>query len=254
MKRRLLAVFAHPDDEAFGPGGTIAKYAAEGVEIHILSVTRGEEGDWDEKHKRSVQLSASSGQLVGRKRIQHVREEELRRSAKILGVKRVEFLDFIDGQLCNAVYHQLAEKIIKKINTFEPHVVLTIDRLGVSGHLDHIAVSMITTYSFLKTKFPRKLYYHCLPREWYTRRMRNYFIYFPEGYPHDAITTRVDYARFWSTRKQAMQQHESQAKDVRDVTKMYQMRPKRDHYILQYFRGGKIQSGETDLFAGIDGW
>src|SRR3989344_5772968 len=118
MKRRLLAVFAHPDDEAFGPGGTIAKYASSGVDIHLLCATKGEEGEWDDTHRSSVQLS-------GQKRIEHVREEELKRSAKILGVKSVEFLGFVDGRLCNAIYHDMAKKIVDKIKSFKPHVVLT---------------------------------------------------------------------------------------------------------------------------------
>ena len=246
MSKRLLAVFAHPYDEAFGPGGTIAKYASSGVDIHLLCATKGEEGEWDDTHRSSVQLS-------GQKRIEHVREEELKRSAKILGVKSVEFLGFVDGRLCNAIYHDMAKKIVDKIKSFKPHVVLTVDRLGVSGHLDHIAVSMITTYAFLKLSYPRKLYYHCLPRQWYTQRMKKYFIYFPKGYDRDEITTRIDYRHFWLVRIMAMQQHMSQAKDVKDVTRMYEKRPKRDHFILGHFRGVNPKFPENDFFAGIDG-
>lgn len=249
MKKKLLAVFAHPDDEAFGPGGTIAKYAATDVDIHLLCATKGEEGEWDEEHK----LRTKNEELKTKNQIniEHVREKELQKSAKILGVKSVEFMGFTDGRLCNAVYHDVAQKIIDKITMFKPHVIVTMDRLGVSGHLDHIAISMMTTYAFIKTKFPRKLYYHCLPREWRSLRMRKYFIYFPEGYTQAEITTRIRYAPNWFTRSKAMQQHESQAKDVQDITKFYRKRPKIDHFILKYFRGGAIRCGETDLFAGI---
>src|SRR3972149_8828237 len=111
MMKKILAVFAHPDDETFGPGGTLAKYAQEGVEIHLLCATRGERGEW------SASAKASAGK---QEKIHHIREKELLRSAKILGIKKVEFLNFVDGYLCNSNYHDLAQKIITKIKSFKP--------------------------------------------------------------------------------------------------------------------------------------
>ena len=239
MKKKLLAVFAHPDDEAFGPGGTLAKYAKEGVEIHLLCATRGERGQWSDESKKE-------------KKIYQVREKELLRSAEILGIKKVEFLDFIDGYLGNAIYHELAKKIIEKINSFKPQVLLTFDRLGISGHLDHIAVSMITTYSFLKTTIPSKLYYLCYAQKLYDRKLTKYFIYFPEGYRDDEITTRIDYSKYWEIKKSAMMEHKSQMHDVKSLLSRYSKWPKTDHYILQFSRGVKTKFPEADLFSGIE--
>src|SRR3989338_3551262 len=120
MQKKLLVVLAHPDDEAFGPGGTIAKYAKAGAEIHLLCATRGEEGQW---HKKSI--------IKEDIKIQQIREKELLKSAEILGISKVEFLGFRDGYLSNAIYHQLAGKISDKIKSFKPQVVLTMDRLGI---------------------------------------------------------------------------------------------------------------------------
>ena len=168
-----------------------------------------------------------------------------------MGIQKTEFLDFIDGQLGNAIYHQLAEKIISKIKSFAPQVLLTYNRLGVSGHLDHIAISMITTYSFQKTKIPQKLYYYCFPNKWYDKNFLKYFIYFPEGEKDRDITTKIDYSRYWEIKRKAMMQHKSQMKDVENLLKRYSKWSKTDHYILQFCRGIKTKFPETDLFSGI---
>lgn len=247
--KKLLAVFAHPDDEAFGPGGTLARYASGGMEIHLLCATRGEAGLWDESSKRKA-LSEKLHEI----KIHHIREEELLKSAKILGIKKVDFLDYIDGTLSNSIYHELAGKIIQKIELFKPQILLTTERLGVSGHLDHIAVSMITTYAYLHAKHKvNKLYYHCLPKELRNKELDDYFIYFPEGYDQEDITTRIDFTPFWETRKKAMECHQSQRQDVERITRRWKVQKKIDHFILQFHQGIKVIIPETDLFAGISG-
>ena len=245
--KKLLAVFAHPDDEAFGPGGTLAKYAKEGVEIHLLCATKGERGQWEENSKFKIQNSKINQKLE----IHNVREKELLKSAEILGVKRVDFLDFIDGHLCNANYHDLAKKIIAKIKSFKPQVVMTLDRLGVSGHLDHIAVSMITTYSYLKTRDAYKLYYFCLSKQQRRLEGDDYFVYFPEGYSEDQITTRINYSEFFKIKSSAMYQHQSQLVDVKAILSYLIKIPKIDNFILQYHRKVSVKFPETDLFTGI---
>src|SRR3989338_560610 len=254
MHKKLLAVFAHPDDEAFGPAGALVKYASEGVEIHLLCATRGEAGQWHEK-KFKVQSSKfkvkEEIKIEETVKLEHVREKELINSAKVLGVAKVEFLDFIDGTLCNANYHQLADKITKKINSFKPQVVLTIERLGVSGHLDHIAVSLTTTYAFLNTDMPKKLYYHCLAKENRDKELDKYFIYFPEGYDQKDITTRIDWGEYLDKKVEAMKKHKSQTHDVERILKRIVKQKKVDHFILQHFRRVNPEFPETDLFAGI---
>src|SRR3989344_3431403 len=136
-KRPLVCVFAHPDDEAFGPSGTIAKFAQD-RDVYILCATNGEAGG---NHKNIAQI----------------RRNELLKSAKILGVKKVYFLNFIDGTLSNSLYHQLASKIETKLKILKPDSLLTFEPRGISGHIDHITVSMVTSYVFQRLSFVRKL-------------------------------------------------------------------------------------------------
>lgn len=247
MKRKILAVFAHPDDEAFGPAGTLVKYAAEGTEIHLLCATKGEVGQWYHKDKSLKDKEKRLDKI----KLENVREKELLFSAKTLGIKKVEFLGFIDGELRNNIYHKVAEKIIKKIEDFQPQIVVTVERRGVSGHLDHIAISMITTYSFLKTKMAKKLYYHCLPEKYRDKMMDEYFVYFPEGYKENEITTRIDYSEYFDKKVASMQAHQSQIADVNNLLFRFKKWPKVDHFILQYVNGLTPQVPETDLFSGI---
>ena len=82
--RRLLAIFAHPDDETFGPGGTLALYARRGDEIHLICATRGEVGEAPPDLKGFASVGA-------------MREDELRRAASVLGLKAVRFLGYRDS-------------------------------------------------------------------------------------------------------------------------------------------------------------
>src|SRR6266480_592737 len=103
----VVGIFAHPDDEAFGPSGTLAKFANEGRDVYIICVTRGEAGDnnSDKTHD-----------------LKDIREEELEASAKELGVKEVFFLDFKDGTLSNNVYHEVADKLEEQLEKLEPEI------------------------------------------------------------------------------------------------------------------------------------
>lgn len=270
MNKRLLAVFAHPDDEAFGPAGTLALHAKRSVEVHLLCATSGEAGEVDQevrgqRSEVSNQKSDKDTSGVARRdspeverlekeaeKIVSIRQKELLKSAKILGIAKVEFLGFPDGHLSNVLYHSLADKIMAKIKAFKPQVVVTFDQTGVSGHLDHIAVSMITTYSFIKTRQAKKLYYHCLPDKPRIKEMDDYFIYFPQGYRQNDITTRIDVSSVWGKRIKAVKGHKSQLKDIKRVLKFIEARPKIDYFILHKWKDVKPQFPEDDLFAGID--
>ena len=165
----------------------------------------------------------------------------------------MEFLDYIDGTLCNAIYHELAKKIMRKINAFKPQVVMTIERRGVSGHLDHIAVSMITTYAYIHTKVVQKLYYHCLTKKIRESegRLDDYFVYFPEGYKDEEITTKIKFDKYWDQKVAAMKAHQSQIKDVDFILSRYSKLPRVDSFILQYHREIKTKFPEKDLFTGL---
>src|SRR5215468_8832922 len=93
---RLMAVLAHPDDECLGVGGTLAKYASEGVEVFLLTATRGDAGRYY-GHRRG------EGEHPGPAALGAIRETELRAAASVLGLREVSLLDYPDQHLDRAV-------------------------------------------------------------------------------------------------------------------------------------------------------
>lgn len=217
MKKNLVCIFAHPDDEAFGPGGTIAKFAKT-RDVYILCATRGEEG------------GKKSDGSIGK-----IRERELLRSAKILGVKKVFFLDFKDGTLSNNLYHELAEKIKDRLKILRPETILTFEPLGVSGHIDHVAVSLVTTYVFEQLLFIKTLLRYCHPRKnmrLMKRVRKEYFIWRPDGYDVKDIGFVNDVSSTWKTKVKAMHAHESQIHDIRWILSFYTKLPKKEYFLV----------------------
>lgn len=197
--RRVLCVFAHPDDESFGPGGTIALWARQGTQVHLLCATRGENG-----HSPHPEETA------------RIRTKELKKSAEILGIQSVEFLDFKDGHIGNSDLLKLEADITRRIRSFSPDVILTFNLNGVSGHLDHVAVASAVTQSFKKTKIAKLLYYFTVPKA-ISRLNADYFIHFPDGPDPSEMDEIIDVSSVWDIRIRAMDQHQSQAKDIADI-------------------------------------
>lgn len=175
MKRKILSVLAHPDDESFGMGGTLAKYAAEGVEVHLICATRGEAGEVDPEY------------LKGHSSIAELRVEELNCAVKELGLAPVRLLKYRDSgmtgsadnenprALINAPLDQVAGEVADIIREIKPQVVLTFDPIGGYRHPDHIFIHEVATRAFKlagDAAFPgnnppfqpAKLYYHTIPR------------------------------------------------------------------------------------------
>jgi len=111
---RLMAILAHPDDESLGFGGTLAKYAAEGIHVALVTATRGERG-WRGEPDADPGLTA----------IGQIRETELRSAATALGIDRLTFLDQIDGELAQAESGPVLARIVAEIRAFRPQVVVT---------------------------------------------------------------------------------------------------------------------------------
>lgn len=138
QRPRLMCVLAHPDDEALTVGGTLAKYAAQGVEISLVVATRGERG-W----------RGSPETDPGLHRVGQLRDAELRAAACELGVRTVQFLDYVDGQVDAVPFDELVGKIAQTVYKFRPDVVVTFDPHGMYGHPDHIAISQATTHAVM---------------------------------------------------------------------------------------------------------
>ena len=137
-KLKLLAVLAHPDDESFGLGGTLAKYAAEGVETYLVTATRGECGRFGALGKSGNPVE------VGR-----VREAELRAAAAVLGIREVSILGYHDGAVDKVPSKDAIRDIVSHIRRIQPNIILTFGPEGGYGHPDHIAISQFTTASIV---------------------------------------------------------------------------------------------------------
>jgi LmbE family N-acetylglucosaminyl deacetylase len=136
LVRRILAVFAHPDDETFLAGGTPAKYAAAGWDVFLLCATHGEAG------RRGEYSHLTQGQFA------RLRQQELEAAAHALGIRRSLFLDGADQQLARDCWASAAQEIIRAIRRIRPEVVITFGPDGISGHPDHVALSQIVTTAF----------------------------------------------------------------------------------------------------------
>jgi LmbE family N-acetylglucosaminyl deacetylase len=186
MTKTILAVLAHPDDESFGLGGTLALYAQKGYDTYYVCATRGEVGTVAEEH------------LKGFKDTAELRTDELMRAAKYLGLKEVFFLGYRDSGMpgsednkhpdaqINHPIDEVAGRIVKYIRELKPDVVLTFDPIGGYKHPDHIHVHNATKLAFEKANDasfhpeagspfkPRALYYQVFPRgflKWAVRLM-----------------------------------------------------------------------------------
>lgn len=146
--RSFLAVFAHPDDEAFGSGGSLARYAASGVQVTLVCATRGEVGE------------ISDPALATPETLPAVREGELRAAARAMGIQDVRFLGYRDSGMVgtadnenpaafvNAPAEQVIAQLVAIIREVRPQVVLTFDPNGGYGHPDHIAIHHHTVAAF----------------------------------------------------------------------------------------------------------
>jgi LmbE family N-acetylglucosaminyl deacetylase len=136
--RRLMAVLAHPDDESLGFGGTLAKYASQGVEVFVVTATRGDRGRFRGRR-------AGDPEHPGPAALAGIREAELRAAAAALGVREVSLLDYPDQGLDRVDPRQAVAAIAGHVRRVRPDVVLTFGPDGAYGHPDHIAISQFTT-------------------------------------------------------------------------------------------------------------
>jgi len=271
---RLMAVLAHPDDESLGVGGTLAKYASEGVDVFVLTATRGDGGRYrghrsdDPEHPGPLALAK-------------IREAELRAAASALGVREVSLLDYHDQHLDRASPQKAVAGIAEHLRRVRPDVVLTFGPDGAYGHPDHIAICQFTTAAVVAAADPvfgcdgaevsgpphsvSKLYYLAWPAStWaaYQAAVKK-LISTVDGverqatpWPDWAITTVIDTRSFWSTVWKAVSCHESQ---IAAYGRLKDLSPAHHEALWgwqSFYRAFSTVNGgrarETDLFEGIN--
>jgi LmbE family N-acetylglucosaminyl deacetylase len=266
--RRLLAVLAHPDDESLGVGGTLAKYAAEGAGTYLVTATRGERG-WRGDPAADPGLAAFG----------QVREAELRAAAQVLGLREVNFLDYIDGDLDQADPAEAIGKIVAHVRRLRPQVVVTFGPEGAYGHPDHMAICQLTQAALVAaadaSAYPglshpahrvAKLYYMADTAS----GMSLYTSLFGElvmhvdgvdrswpGWPDWAISTSLDTDAYWRTALQAILCHRSQVGEMPGLAEQCEREHAqllgRQHFIRAFSLVNGGRKVEADLFEGVGG-
>ena len=250
---KLMCVLAHPDDESLGFGGTLAKYANQGVETFVVTATRGERG-------RSGSPGPMTLDEVGQKR-----HAELLKAGHELGIREVNLLGYCDAELDQAHAPEAIAKIAEHIERVRPHVVLTFGPDGAYGHPDHIAISQFTTAAIALTPHRVEKFYYLAwtADKWaaYQAALKKLVIKVDSverqatPWPDWAVTTRLDTTSVVDQVWRAVSCHESQMGVYQQLA---QLSPEHHRALWgsqEFYRAFSLVNGgrtlETDLFEGI---
>jgi LmbE family N-acetylglucosaminyl deacetylase len=271
----LMAVHAHPDDEATSTGGVLARYAAEGVRTVVVTCTDGRCGDGpggvkpgDPGHDPDAVVAA--------------RRAELEAAAKVLGVNHLELLDYPDsgmmgwatndapGSFWTTPVEVAAARLAELIRRYEVDVVVTYDERGGYGHPDHIQTHRITMAAIEQAPVA-KVYWSAIPRSWmagFEERMKEFGIEAEErpapegeqeidwsqmGTPDEQITAWVDTTAYGSQKYDALAAHASQGENIfflrMGKEKFTELMGTEAFVRVRDTTGAPVQ--EDDLFAGL---
>lgn len=225
-----MAVHAHPDDEATGTGGVLARYAAEGVRTVLVTCTDGRCGDGPGGVKPGEPGHDPDAVVA-------TRMSELKAAASVLGVDHLELLGYADsgmmgwatndapGSFWTTPVDVAAAKLADLMREYRPDVVVTYDENGFYGHPDHIQAHRITMAAVAASGIPAKVYWTTVPRsgmERFGKIMRELGADWdepeepqePMGLPDDEITTWVDTTEFAGQKYDALAAHASQGENI----------------------------------------
>lgn len=207
MKKIIFGIFAHPDDEAIGPAGTLLHETRGGAELHLITLTRGEGGT---NPDNEPDLGA-------------VRQEEWKQSGRLLGAKGMHYLGYKDGHIDNAVMIEAAGRImeiatsaIKDAPEDTRIEFIAFDLNGLTGHLDHIGASRAACLAFYRLKETdkrfKRILLNCLPyRDWPSANTD--WIYMERGRREDEVDEIVDARHLNGQLLEIVRAHRSQRGD-----------------------------------------
>ena len=229
----LMAVHAHPDDEATSTGGVLARYAAEGITTVLVTCTDGRCGDGpggikpdDPGHEPAAVVA--------------MRQAELEASCAALKVAHLETLGYADsgmmgwatnslpGSFWTTPVAEAANRLAELIREYRPDVVVTYDENGFYGHPDHIQAHRVTMAAVALTDIPAKVYWTTAPRSMmadFAKVMQEIGVEWAEpdaasepgprlGLPDEEITTWVDTSMYGAQKFDALATHSSQSENI----------------------------------------
>jgi LmbE family N-acetylglucosaminyl deacetylase len=219
--RRLAGLFAHPDDDSFGIGGTCAMHADD-LKLLVVYATSGDAG-------RIADASLATRETLGT-----VREREAAAAYGALGVEAdLRFLQYADGHVADAPHEELVERFAAALVAFRPDVVVTFGPDGVTGHADHVEAGRAATDAFHRSRAdlgddgPRRLLHVAIPQaelDGLGEELRQRGIeppdpnepFQPRGIPDASIGVRVDCSAVYKRKLDALREHRTQAQDLEE--------------------------------------
>lgn len=207
MKKVIFGIFAHPDDEAFGPSGTLLMETRAGNDLHLITLTLGDAGTNPDDVPNLAE----------------VREKEWHEAGRLMGAKTMHFLDYKDGQLNNLdmleIYNKLITQVIETVKD-EPDDVqiefMSMDTNGISGHIDHIVAGRSACYAFYKLKERdqrvTRIRLACIPKS-YAPEPNTAWLYMDAGRDESEISEVSDARELHDEIIAIMRAHRSQRGD-----------------------------------------
>jgi mycothiol S-conjugate amidase len=250
-KLSLLAIFAHPDDESFGPAGTLAKYTNEGVQVSLAMATR-------EAVPTAMELRPSDGESI-------LEARDRMCSCRASGVRRVCVLDSRPGELSQLDPMLIEGQLVRLIREIQPQVIITFGPDGLlAGDNDYRVISQAATAAFRDagepTKFeehfheglgaymPQKLYYCVLPQT----LVLKWGISGIAAVPDERVTTVLDVSSYSEAMTKALYCQRHHVLDsIRWLTEDRRLQWDAEYYTLVESRLNKKPRHEKDLFAGL---
>lgn len=208
MKKLLFAIFAHPDDEAFGPSGTLVLEARSGTELHLVTLTDGAAGVNTEDH---IELGS-------------VRLAEWHSAAALIGAAATHHLGYDDGCMCNTTLIDAQRRIAHIVQDIAARdhgeyeiEFMTIDDNGITGHIDHTVASRAATHAYYTLKeagLPlTRIRYACVSRDMFPTHNTDW-IYMPAGHVPEDIDETIDAREVLDTVRDIMRCHHTQRQDA----------------------------------------
>ncbi len=268
----LLAIFAHPDDEAFACGGTLANYAADGHKVYLICATRGEEGEII--HPEIDGEKYPKGEARGK-----LREGELQVACTALGIEPPIFLNHQDSgfpievglnnpkAFMNQDVLAVERELLVHIGTIKPEVIITFDPHGMYGHIDHVVIHRAAIQAFwsaggvMQTP-PQRLFFpmrSIAQVEHMKANMDSTTIKTLEpkiyGVSSDSFAAMLDVSSYAEHKRKAMLAHRSQvgvAANLEGMSKVWGDMFKQEGFVLGGLRGSFPKMPVTDLLVGLE--
>ena len=266
MSLNVLAVFAHPDDEGFGCGGTLAALVAGGHRVTLVCATNGDVGE------------ISDPALATPETLPSVRQGELRAAMDLTGIQDVRFLNYRDSGMPGwedndhprSLFQAPEENVVKQVEAvireIRPDLVITHDPTGGYGHPDHVTICRRTEAAVERCQSDGGplLYYVCFPRSFFQRiwnKMIELGLRPPFsaddtealGTPDDEVTTTLDVGQYVALKKESLECHRTQIERDGPFTKLPQ-EFMQEIMSVEFFQRAPHQGAATrDFLAELSG-